>query len=521
MLLTSFQQSNFTGGSSTPIKEFTQYMKKDQLLEPGTKVSLHLRFISSPIVDNDVPSVSYEEEWLCNRKNGVKAKNAFWFFVPKLNADMAVWKNSLKALNKVKQIKFGSTPWDAIRLKELFQTDDTIELLNAIAQTSDCPIKLQFNNESVQDVFKDIKTQEYVVKLESTLLPADELIPITLRLFNVVYGFLRSFRRSTSGGELIHSLPALPTLLNDMNGLFLTTRDRLYDILNNGGTRFKVALLEPEAYIYKMQWEDGDNDIGDEELDGGSDQLLTSHLLLRVPYARAYVGINLGNSMTRGSKVSKRIEGDGNCIVLTLPTPSNRHVVIGARIYEFRTRDVIFERLLISIGNYGECYPWLLDGNGRVYLLNNMQSFSVKEEDKVGFGATLNILPIPSNTSDPYDVSMQVEYSGQGLDQILFALKLGKHFGFGRSVHVLDAFKPIYYLTNNGQTVKSTISDQVTRLEKETSNKASPWIEQPDGSRKTVTRKELIQVLKKVRAAADMMLGMQPFYKVRIIEDGV
>lgn len=514
----------------------------DMEIRAGAQVPVTLRFTSAKQLDNDVAAVSYEQEWLLSRQKVVKAKNAMWFFVPKLIQELNYWKRQLAALKNLKTQVFGSGKWDVPAVKDLFQNPLTFKFINECAAASEIEVKLDFNVEGVQDVYQDRETQEFVIRLIATIKETDDAVPTSLHLYNVLFGFLRAFRILTNGGELVHSLGTRTQIISE--GLFLTTRDRLYEILDNGGVPFRVALLEPFAYIYKTTAGDDDEDY-----DGGADQLVHT-LTHKIKYIRAHVGYNLVNDMTRFSgATNNRILGDGNSILLTTESQNDNggqpfwdtHMHIGERILTFKTRNALIARLLSPIGNSGVPYPWAIDiQNSRAYLMHSLESIKMPLENMIGFGAGPRVVPVPKGgEQDPYDVVMT--QSRTNSTQIRKALNVGSTFGFDGSAHEdyrtfnLGPHAPSVTRADGKEKVE-TIENMVQRLVsyandpayvfdsqlKEVSKpviKPKPWVSQSDGSRKYVTKDKLISIIRKLTAAASMNTGSQPFHAVTIVEE--
>ena len=519
-------------------QDLVQYLNFDATLEQDTPIPICLRFIASPVMDNSVSQISYEEEWLKSRKIAVKAKNAFWFLVPKLNQEIAMWDRSLANLNQIKMMQFGANDWNLPDLTTLFQEPSTIDFFNSVP-TND-PVRLCFEN--VQTVTFDQDTNEFVVKLNAKLDIVDSTVPLNMRLFNVVFRWLRAFRQLTNGGELTHAIDFDTT---HKYGLFLSTRDRLYEILDKGGVSFRVALLEPDAYIYRGAW-----GADAEEYDGGGDQFVDNPLLLRVPYKRAFVGFNLICDMSRASGASKnRIVGDGNTIVLTLPTKPpafDRHLVVGQRIYEFRTREQQIARLMSPIGVDGTSFPWLVNRQGnRVFLLNQFRSIRASPDQAMGFGSTPEIVPAPEGELDPYTF-LVTKQRGVQMDEIRTKLGVGVLYGFEGSAPLEErefALDPVPTTVQRKETQEQfqTLDEFVQKRQDKANRRAlaldtekqqvvehetvfvepNPWIEQPDGQHKNISRQELQTYLNQITVAFEMLVASQPFYKVRFVESRV
>jgi hypothetical protein len=516
----------------------------DTEIRAGAQVPVTLRFTSAKQLDNDVAAVSYEQEWLLSRQQVVKAKKAVWFFVPKLVKELGYWKRQLANLERLKTMVFGLGPWDVPTLNELFKNPVTLAFLNKCAAASEIDVKLKFKKGYTLDVYQDKETQEFVVRMVATIEETIGPVPTTLHLFNVVFGFLRAFRILSNGGELVHSLGTSTQVIR--NGLFLTTRDRLYEILDNGGVPFRVALLEPFAYIYKTKMDD---DV--EDYDGGADQLV-SELLHKTKYIRAHVGYNLINDMTRFSGATRnRILGDGNSILLTTKTESDNggspfwdtHMYIGERIITFQTRNAQIARLLSPIGNSGVPYSWAIDiKNNRAYLMHSLKSIKMPLENMIGFGAGPRVVPVPKGgEQDPYDLVMTLSDTNKNLTQVRTALNIGSHFGFDGSAH--SDYREFNLGPHTQSLVKidgkerlDTIEGMVNRLQGDANNpihvfnsqlkqiskpvvEPKPWVADQSGARMYVTKDKLVCIIRKLTAAASMNTGSQALYAVTIVEE--
>lgn len=490
----------------------------DREIQAGTQVPICLRFVMAKKLDNDVDAVSYEEEWLVSRQRVVKAKNAVWFFVPKLRKELAYWTTQLSNLKTLKARDFGSGDWDVIALKDLFRNPKTIRFLNDCAQASATEIKLAFTKDSIRDVFVDVNTQEFVVKLQGVIAPTEDEIPARLKLYNVVFGFLRAFRFLSNGGELVHSLNTSTDII--AKGLFLTTRDRLYEILDAGKVPFRVALLEPIAYVYKGEDE--------EDYDGGSEQL-SNDLLLKLEYDRALVGYNLVSAVSRQSGADRnRILGDGNTVLLTTldrddgggPPRWHTHVCIGQRILEFKTRNTDIARLLSPISETGSPLPWAVDiQNKRVYLINSLEHIKMPAEAMLGFGATPRLVPIPDGRQNPYEYVYDMHDPAGKLGRIYEKFNVGRFFGVGdpsESNQVLYELGP-----KIGSIVRIDGKEQVETLDqmldRVLGDSLKVWMERYDGTRELVDRPTLQSAIGKLTAGAAMLVGGLPLYQVRIL----
>ena len=515
----------------------------DPEIRANAQVPLTLRFVSAKRLDNDIDAVSYEQEWLQSRQMVVKAKNILWFFVPKLSRELNYWKRQLAALKTLQAQIFGSGEWDVLALSELFRNPTTLTFLNECALASEIPVQLEFKPGCVKDVYQDRQTREFVVRMLGVVRETEEPVPASVHMYNVVFGFLRAFRVLSNGGELVHALGTSTQLIS--HGLFLTTRDRLYEILDNGGVPFRVALLEPHAHIYKTRW----NEDGDEDYDGGAGQIAQQRIHT-TKYIRAHVGYNLINDMTRFSgATNNRILGDGSSILLTIKRDTDNggvpvvdtHMYIGDRILTFQTRNAIIFRLLSPIGNSGVPYPWALDHVYKhAFLFNTLEHIKMPVENTIGFGAAPKLVPVPKGEIDPYDIVYH-RHSGPKLARTRKALNIGAMFGFGGASnedHSQFFLRPHIQsvVRVDGKEKVETIEDMVDRLEHVVNDpvhvidppphsnttprvESKPWIYTLDGNRKYVSKQELIDTIRKLTMAAAMDTGSQPLSNVEIVEE--
>ena len=526
------------------------------LVKPGQDVEVILRFSTGPRIDHNLHGYSYEQEWIRNRIKAAKGEKLFWFFVPSVNREIACWSKQLKNLEALEAISYGTQEWTVPQVKQFFQSDPVHELLNKacnpilepVLQSVPFNCKLHFESAFVIDVYKDLVTQEFVVKLKGTT-QSTSTSNERVDLFTLLYTFMRNLRLLSSGGELVHLFrESDKSGVHELGPLFLTTRDRVYNIWDNGSIPFRVHLLEPFAYVFEVQYNE------DLDVEG-------YRWSLKIPYARALVGINLDNSMTRFSgSVKNRAFNDGNSIVLTLPNREeagprsppfeDRHIWIGEYILEFYTKDESLVRLLSPIGNSGVPYPWILSDTNRVYLPKELMSFPIPYGQELGFGATPQIVRIPDDALDPYLFMWEREQSSAKLDKMRKQLGVGKTFGFtgsnpdseqyqlkpynptvvtvkddkgaekGRNVQRLETLEDAYKRWADASNSPTLIYDDKNKefIERDRPPiEPVPWIEQADGTRKDTTKEELMSILESLTELYNMSIKSLPLYKPRIL----